>query len=127
MNPIDAYLEAIANPEAKKTLTALRGQLRSLLPTATETISYGMPAYRMENGKVAAGFAFSGRNCGYYPHSGNIVPGLKHLLDGYKTSAGAVSFPPDRPLPKAVVKALVNARLEELGLKKTRRARKRPT
>lgn len=114
-NPIDVYLEALENPAARKTLTTLRNQLRRLLPKATETISYGMPAYRMENGKVAAGFAFSGRNCGYYPHSGNIVPKLKDVLGDYKTTPGAVSFPPERPLKADVVKLLVRARLEEIA------------
>jgi uncharacterized protein YdhG (YjbR/CyaY superfamily) len=124
--PIDEYLAGISDPAAQKTLTTLRGQLRKLLPTATETISYGMPAFRMESGKVAAGFAFFGKNCGYYPHSGNIVPALKKLLASFKTSTGAVSFPPDRPLPAPVVKALVNARLKEIAGAKKAVPRPRP-
>ncbi len=124
-NPIDSYLAGVSNPEAKKTLTALRAQLRKLLPTATETISYGMPAYRLETGKVAAGFAFSGKNCGYYPHVGNVVAMVGPLLGGFKTSSGAVSFPPGRPLKSKIVKALVRARLDELkeGYSKSRAAK----
>lgn len=114
-SPIDTYLDAVADPEAQRALTVLRNQLRRLLPEATETLSYGMPAYRLENGKVAAGFAFFGKNCGYYPHSGNIVPKLARLLAEYKTTPGAVSFPPGRPLKANVVKALVRARLEEIA------------
>lgn len=117
-SPIDRYLADITHPQARKTLARLRAQLRKLLPRATEIISYGMPAFRLEDGKVAAGFAFFGKNCGYYPHSGNIVSrltALTDLLDGYKTSSGGVRFPPDRPLPLAVVKALVAARLDEVG------------
>lgn len=120
VSPIDTYLEMLEHPAARRTLSALRDQLRKLLPDATETISYRMPAYRLANGKVAAGFAFSGKNCGYYPHSGNIVPQLQSILSEYRTTPGAVSFPPERPLPAGVVKALVRARLEEIASPKKR-------
>jgi len=79
----------------------------------------------MENGKVAAGFAFFGRNCGYYPHSGNIVSKLGKQLAGYKTSPGGVTFPPAEPLPVELVKALVDARLKEIAHAEPKPARKR--
>jgi uncharacterized protein YdhG (YjbR/CyaY superfamily) len=123
--PIDDYLAKIANPAAKKALTALRSQLKKLLPRAAEELSYGMPAFRLENGKVAAGFAFFGRSCGYYPHSGNVVRKVRKELAGYDTSVGGVKFPPDKPLPQAAVKALVKARLAEIARAKP--ARKRAT
>ena len=113
-SPIDAYLARVQNPAARATLTRLRTQLRDLLPTATETISYDMPAFRLPNGKVAAGFAFFGKNCGYYPHSGNVIPKLGALLDRYKTTKGGITFPPDAPLPQKIVRALVRTRLAEL-------------
>lgn len=112
--PIEAYLARIENATARATLTRLCAQLRDLLPTATETISYDMPAFRLPNGKVAAGFAFFGKNCGYYPHSGGVIPKLGALLDGYKTTKGGITFPPDAPLPKKIVNALVRTRLAEI-------------
>ncbi len=93
--PIDAYLARLENPVARATLTRLCIQLRELLPTATETISYDMPAFRLPTGKVAAGFAFFGKSCGYYPHSGNVVPKLGALVAGYKTTKGGIAFAPD--------------------------------
>ncbi len=113
-SPIDGYLARIENADARATLTRLCAQLRELLPTSTETISYDMPAFRLPNGKVAAGFAFFGKNCGYYPHSGGVVPKLGALLDGYKTTKGGITFPPDAPLPKKTVSALVQTRLAEI-------------
>lgn len=114
---IDDYLAGIDNAAARATLTRLRAQLRDLLPDATETISYRMPAFRLPNGKVAAGFAFFGKNCGYYPHSGNVVPQLGALVKGYKTTPGGISFAPDAPLPKKLVTALVRTRLAEIAEK----------
>ena len=112
--PIDAYLAGLENPAAKKTLGALRLQLRKLLPEAVETVSYRMPTFKMD-GKAVAGFAFFKTHCGYYPFSGSVVPTLKAQLDGYATSKSGVTFPPDKPLPAKLVKMLVQARLAELA------------
>ncbi|MEZ4233308.1 MAG: DUF2200 family protein [Polyangiaceae bacterium] len=116
-SPIDSYLAAIEHVTARATLTRLCAQLRELLPEATETISYDMPAFRLPSGKIAAGFAFFGKNCGYYPHSGNVVPKLGALLEGYKATKGGIAFPPDKPLPKKIVSALVRTRLAEIAEK----------
>ncbi|OJT24662.1 hypothetical protein BO221_14490 [Archangium sp. Cb G35] len=114
LQPIDAYLEGLKDPAAKKTLGALRMQLRKLLPGAVETISYQMPAFKVD-GKAVAGFAFFKTHCGYFPFSGSVVPALKAQLDGYATSKSGVTFPPNKPLPAKLVKTLVQARLAEIA------------
>ncbi|NMO17887.1 hypothetical protein HPC49_30975 [Pyxidicoccus fallax] len=111
---VDAYLAGLKNPAAKKTLGALRMQLRKLLPGAVETISYQMPTFKVDGNSVA-GFAFFKNHCGYYPFSGGVVPTLKAELDGYTTSKSGVTFPPDKPLPAKLVKTLVQARLAEIA------------
>lgn len=113
--PIDTYLAKLDHPVARKSLTGLRAQLKKLLPKASEELSYGMPAFRLPNGKVAAGFAFFGKRCGYYPHSGSVVGKLKKDLAGFSTSKGGVTFPPEQPLPLAAVRALVRVRLAEIA------------
>lgn len=118
--PIDTYLAEVPDPTARKTLTALRMQLRKLLPTAEETLSYGMPAFKVE-GATVVGFAFFSRNCGFYPYSGTVVPALKEELAGYKTTKSGITFAPDAPLPAKLVKRVVDARLAEIaGEKKPR-------
>lgn len=112
--PIDAYLAGLGDPAAKKTLGALRMQLRKLLPGAVETLSYRMPTFKVD-GNAVAGFAFFKTHCGYYPFSGSVVPALKAQLDGYATSKSGVTFPPDKPLPAKLVKMLVQARLAEIA------------
>ncbi|NOK21709.1 DUF1801 domain-containing protein [Corallococcus carmarthensis] len=111
---VDAYLAGLEDPTVKKTLGALRTQLRKLLPKATESISYRMPTFKVD-GDAVAGFAFFKNHCGYYPFSGGVVPALKSELDGYATSKSGVTFPPDRPLPAKLVKTLVQARLAEIA------------
>ncbi|RKI48632.1 hypothetical protein D7Y27_04395 [Corallococcus sp. AB004] len=116
---IDAYLASVTDPAAKKTLSALRTQLRKLLPQASETISYQMPTFKVDGASVA-GFAFFKNHCGYYPFSGSVVPAMASELDGYATSKSGVTFPPDEPLPAKLVKKLVQARLAEIATRATK-------
>ena len=112
----DAYLAAL--PVDQRTcLQALRAHLSSLLPQAEEVISYAMPGFRIGK-KMIAGYAGFAKTCGYYPHSGNIIPQFADELDrlGFKHSAGGVSFTPACPLPPDLVQRLVAARKAELGL-----------
>jgi uncharacterized protein YdhG (YjbR/CyaY superfamily) len=122
--PIDTYLAKLDDATARKTLTELRAQLRRLLPKASEELSYGMPAFRLPSGKVAAGFAFFGKRCGYYPHSGNVVGKVTKELAGFSASKGGVTFPPGQPLPQAAVRALVRVRLAEIASPKPTGRRK---
>lgn len=110
---VDEYLDQAPEPQAA-TLRALRAQLQELLPDAEETIAYGAPAFRVENGLVA-GYTANAKHCSYLPMSGSVLAGMSDQLDGYAYSKGALRFPADQPLPKELVAALVAARLAELG------------
>ncbi|MCP3140345.1 SRPBCC domain-containing protein [Pyxidicoccus xibeiensis] len=121
LQPIDVYLASVRDPAAKKTLGALRMQLRKLLPGAIETISYRMPTFKVD-GNAVAGFAFFKTHCGYYPFSGSVVPVLESELDGYSTSKSGITFPPDEPLPAKLVKKLVQTRLAELATREKKPA-----
>ena len=112
---VDAYLAA--RPESQRAaLRTLRALLKSLLPDAEEVISYAMPGFRL-GGKMVAGYAGFARNCGYYPHSGKVVPQFAAELDAmdFGHSDGAVRFTPAKPLPDDLVRRLVAARLAEIG------------
>lgn len=114
--PHDAYL-ATRPDDQRACLGQLRGLLGRLLPEAHEVMSYAMPGYRIGN-KVVAGYAGFARNCGYYPHSGNIVSGFADDLTalGFHWSRGGVLFTPSCPLPEDLVARLVTARKAELEL-----------
>ena len=85
-----------------------------VLPEAGEGLAYGVPAFRL-NGKLVAGFAAHTKHVNYLPHSGSVVGELGEVLAGYDTTKGSVKFPPGGSLPADVVRALVAARLAELG------------
>jgi len=109
----DAYLTS--RPEDQRAaLSALRAQIRALIPEAEEVISYAMPGFRIGK-QVIAGYAGFARNCGYYPHSGGVIPQLAAELDaaGFRHTPGAVQFTPKHPLPQELVARLVGLRLAE--------------
>ena len=97
--------------------------LRDLLPDATECISYNMPCFKM-GGVAVAGFDGFKHHCSYFPHSGNVVQQVSGIPAWCTVaSKGTLQFPVDRPLPKALVRKLVRARLREIAAKPGSRPR----
>jgi uncharacterized protein YdhG (YjbR/CyaY superfamily) len=105
---VDRYLASLEQPK-RATLEALRRTILDILPEAEECISYGLPAFRVQ-GKVIAGFAAFKNHLSYLPHSGSVFHEFEGELSQYKTSKGALQFPIDTPLPKALVKRLIAVR-----------------
>ena len=115
---VDAYIAR--QPAAfQAALTLLRHQLATLLPDHIECLSYAMPGFRQpgKTGKMVAGYAAFAKNCGYYPHSGTIVPQFAADLTAYKTTPGAIQFTPAHPLPEALILRLIDARIAEIAAK----------
>lgn len=110
---VDAHIAAMPEPH-RTTLTALRSTLRTLLPHAEEKLSYRMPCFAVE-GIAVAGYEAFKQHCSYFPHSGSVLAQVKGIPDGYVTTPGTLQFPVDRPLPVALVKRLVKARLDNIS------------
>ena len=109
---VDAYIAALEEPK-RSTLRKLRETIESIVPDAEQVISYGMPGFRL-NGKVVAGFAAFKNHLSYLPHSGSVVPALGDAVKGYTYTAGSLHFPIDKPLPKSLVKKLIDVRLKQI-------------
>lgn len=122
-DPISAHLDALPQPQ-RDTLTALRSTLRELLPDAVETISYNMPCFKVD-GVAVAGFEGFRQHCSYFPHSGNVVEQVAGIPDWCTVaSKGTLQFPVDRPLPKTLVRKLVQARQREIAVKQASKRRR---
>lgn len=94
-------------------MLTMRERILSIVPNATEVVSYGMPAFRVEGGTFA-GLGSHTMHVGYYPFSGSVLGPLASELVRYTTTASAVHVPPDRPLPIPLVRKLIRARLIEI-------------
>jgi len=111
----DEYLARVPEP-ARSTLNTLRAAIRSALPAeATETLSYRIPAFQHHG--VLVWYAAFSKHCSFFPTAA-IIQALKNDLKGYSLSKGTIQFPTDKPLPMALVKKMVKARLAQHESKK---------
>lgn len=108
---IDQYLRTLDEPK-RATLAQLRDTIVAIVPDAEQCISYGMPAVKLR-GKTIAGFAAFKGHLSYLPHSGSVIPQLAKETEGYTKTKGSLHFPVDKPLPKQLVKKLLDARMAE--------------
>jgi len=112
MTTPDRYLARL-DPAKRATLEKVRKAIRAAAPRAVEALSYGMPAFIQ--GKPIAGYAAHAKHCSYHPMSGDVVGALADELEGYDTTKGGIRFPIGKPLPAALVRKLVKARLAEIA------------
>ena len=114
---VDEYLARVPEP-ARSTLNKIRAAIRSAVPQeATETISYRIPAFKYKG--VLVWFAAFSDHCSLFP-TASVVAAFKNELKGFNTSKGTIQFPTDKPLPAALVKKLVKARVAQNESKKRR-------
>ena len=115
---VDEYLALVPQP-ARGTLDRIRAVIRSAVPAeATEVISYRIPTFRYQGSLIA--FAAFPTHCGLYPMSTAVMEAFQKDLKPFDTSKGTIRFPVDKPLPSALVKKLVKARLAENRQRKGR-------
>ncbi len=112
----DSYLAAVT-PKQRAALQRLRKIIRAAVPKAEECISYGIAAFRL-NGKFLVGLGATATHCSFYP--GAVITSLGEALDGYETSKGTVRFQPEHPLPAALIRRIVKARLANTKKSKRR-------
>jgi len=107
---VDEYLAALSD-DKRAALERLRKTIRAAAPKAQECISYQIPAFRL-NGRLLVAFGAAANHCSFYPGA-FPVGAYKKELKGYDTSKGTIRFPADKPLPAALVRKLVKARIAE--------------
>lgn len=114
---VDEYLAAVPEP-GRGTLKKLRAAIRSAAPPeATEVISYRIPAFKHK--EVLIWYAAFSNHCSLFP-TGAIIEAFKDELKSCTLSKGTIQFPTDKPLPAALVKKMVKARVAQIESKKKR-------
>ena len=111
LSTIDDYLKSV--PEDRRgALEDLRVKIRSVVPNAEECISYRIPAFRL-NGVVVAGFCATAKGCSYLPFSCSTLETFARDIKRYDQTKSSLHFSPDEPLPAALVRKLLKARIAE--------------
>jgi len=104
---VDAYIKA-APKEARAKLTQLRRIIKATSPKAEESISYKMPYYNYYGALIW--FAAFKNHVGIFLRP-PVIAEHKKELKGYETTKSAVHLPLDRPLPVALIRKLIKARM----------------
>ena len=106
------YYASLPAP-SRRRLRELRSVILAAAPDAAESFSYGIPAFRLD-GKVLVYCAAWKEHTSLYPLTAGMREACEKDMARFETSKGTVRFPDDKPLPGAVVKRLVKARVREL-------------
>ncbi len=107
---IDSYI-AGCSKDVQSILEQVRATIKKAAPEAEETISYGMPAFKLKR-KLLVYFA------GYKNHIGFYATPTGHAkfekeLSGYRQGKGSVQFPLDEPMPVDLIAKIVKFRVQE--------------
>jgi len=112
VSPIDAYL-AKRPADQREALQQLREQISRLLPDAEESISYGIPTFKL-GGRAVVWYAGWKSHCTIYPLTDSFLADHEDELGQFERTKGSLHFTPDAPLPEPIVEGLVRARLADL-------------
>lgn len=96
----------------------MRAAIRSAAPReATETISYRIPAFKYKG--ILVWFAAFSDHCSLFP-TASVIAEFKDDLKSYSTSKGTIHFSLHKPLPVALIKKIVKARVAQIENKSRR-------
>lgn len=116
---IDAYIAGFPQ-EIREILERIRSTIQNAAPDAKETISYRMPAFRL-NGPLVYFAAFK-KHIGFYPPVKGDARLEKSLLP-YAGAKGNLQFRLDQPIPYGLIERVVKLRVKQ-NLARTAKGKK---
>ena len=121
---VDEYLAAL--PEAQRAaLEKVRKAIREAAPQAEEVISFRMPGYRYKGMLVY--FAAFEDHLSLFGAGKTLVKEFSEELEAFDVSGSTIHFTPEHPLPAALVKKMVKARVRENEERARLKKRSRPS
>lgn len=115
---VDAYLAKLP-ADKQAALQKLRQQIHAAAPGTVETMSYGVPTFKL-HGKMLVSIGAAKKHCALYGGAGDVVEANADVLKGFSVSKGTIRFTPEKPIPAALVKNLIKTRVAHIEAKTTR-------
>jgi uncharacterized protein YdhG (YjbR/CyaY superfamily) len=107
---VDEYFGTVA-VTARGALNKMREAIRSVVPPeSSEVISYNIPAFKHK--RVLVWYAAFTNHCSLFPTAA-VIEQFRDDLKGFSASKGTIHFPLSKPLPLALIKKLVKARVAQ--------------
>ena len=110
---VDEYIAS--QPEAvQRVLERVRSIIRKAIPDAHETISYGIPTYKLD-GRYVIYFAGWKQHYSLYPSTDRLVAAFKKDLAPYEVSGkGTIRFPLSEAIPVKLIGGIAKFRAREV-------------
>jgi uncharacterized protein YdhG (YjbR/CyaY superfamily) len=105
----DEYI-ANAPKDVQPMLKKIRATIRETAPNAEETISYGIPSFKVGGARIY--FAAFKSHISVYPVTPDVKAKLEEL-SRYKGGKGTVRFPLDKPIPYALIRRIVKLKIQQ--------------
>jgi uncharacterized protein YdhG (YjbR/CyaY superfamily) len=112
MGTIDEYLAEL-DDDSRAAITHVYDIARDVVPDAEQGKGYGMPAL-VYHGKALLSVMRAKEHIGVYPFSPDAISAVAGELEGFDLAKGTIRFQPERPLPDAAIRALVERRREQI-------------
>lgn len=100
---VNEYIAKQPSPQ-KEILLKIRELIRKLIPMAEEKMSYGAPAFRMNDKQIL--YAAFKNHVGIYPEP-EIIEKFKEELKDYETAKGTIKFSLDKPIPYDLIEKII--------------------
>ncbi len=110
---VDEYIAA--QPEsARGILERVRRTIRESAPAAQETISYNMPAYKLDDVSL---LHFAGWKAHYslYAATDSVLAAFEDDLRRYKLEKGTIRIPLSEPVPTKLIARITRFREREIA------------
>ena len=119
MSSIEDYLAALEGPQ-RAALTRVLGAIRRGVPGATESITYGIPTFKIDGRAVIFCAAFTA-HYSLYPATDTLVQSLGDALAPYEYNGkGTIRFPLDGRVPTTLITRIARLRAAENAARQAR-------
>lgn len=114
MTEIDTYLAQHATVTQRRELARLYSIVKRLAPTVDESISYGVPTFKLR-GKPLIYFAAFPNHMSVYPASDDMVQALGEKIARHRTGRGTLQFTEDDTFTDQQFEDIVQFRITQLS------------